>query len=69
VIGRERRGRARVEALDEEGVEPLALHLSLLNVADDGPHVGCYAYLGEQASDATADRFLAAVEKTLKLVA
>jgi plasmid stabilization system protein ParE len=31
--------------------------------------IGCYAYLGEQASDATADRFLAAVEKTLKLVA
>src|SRR4051794_6043967 len=31
--------------------------------------IGCYAYLGEKASDATADRFLAAVEKTLGLLA
>ena len=31
--------------------------------------IGCYAYLSEKASDATADRFLAAVEKTLGLLA
>lgn len=31
--------------------------------------IGCYAYLGEQSSEATADRFLAAVEKTLGLLA
>jgi toxin ParE1/3/4 len=31
--------------------------------------IGCYAYLGEKASDATADRFLTAVEKTLGLLA
>lgn len=31
--------------------------------------IGCYAYLGEHASSATADRFLAAVERTLGLVA
>ena len=31
--------------------------------------IGCYAYLSEQASDATADRFLDAVGKTLGLLA
>ena len=31
--------------------------------------IGCYAYLGEQASVNTADRFLNAVEKTLSLIA
>jgi toxin ParE1/3/4 len=31
--------------------------------------IGCYAYLGEQASIETADRFLAAVDRTLSLIA
>ncbi|HEV3166518.1 MAG TPA: type II toxin-antitoxin system RelE/ParE family toxin [Isosphaeraceae bacterium] len=31
--------------------------------------IGCYAYLGEQASVAVADRFLTAVENTLGLIA
>ena len=31
--------------------------------------IGFYAYLGEQASVETADRFLAAVERTLALIA
>jgi toxin ParE1/3/4 len=31
--------------------------------------IACYAYLGEQASEATADRFLAAVERSLGLIA
>jgi toxin ParE1/3/4 len=31
--------------------------------------IGCYAYLGEAASIETADRFFAAVAKTLKLIA
>ncbi len=31
--------------------------------------IGCYAYLGEEASIQTADRFLNAVEKTLNLIA
>lgn len=31
--------------------------------------IGCYAYLGEHASEATADRFLASVEETLGLIA
>jgi toxin ParE1/3/4 len=31
--------------------------------------IGCYAYLGEHASIATADRFLKAVETTLGLIA
>ncbi len=31
--------------------------------------IGCYAYLGEEASIETADRFLVAVEKTLDQIA
>jgi toxin ParE1/3/4 len=31
--------------------------------------IGCYAYLGEEASAQTADRFLNAVDKTLTLIA
>lgn len=31
--------------------------------------IGCYAYLGEEASTQSADRFLLAVEKTLTLIA
>jgi toxin ParE1/3/4 len=31
--------------------------------------IGLFAYLGEQAGEATAERFLAAVEKTLSLIA
>jgi toxin ParE1/3/4 len=31
--------------------------------------IGCYAYLGEEASIETADRFLTAVDKTLALIA